>query len=97
MTRSRLYIYIVAGGYVIYTGFGLAKNALAQRPDNYMMYLVIGVLFIAVGAFLVAKSAGKLMKGDDEGFGDDSDAGRTDSSEESGQEGGTDHEDRNGI
>lgn len=63
MTKSRLYIYIIAGGYVAYTGLGLAKSALEERPDNYMMYLVIGIIFIAVGGFFGVNSVLKLSGG----------------------------------
>lgn len=64
MTRSRLYIYIIAGGYVVYTGFGLIKSALEQRPDNFLMYLAIGAVFVAIGGFFVVKSGLKLKNGD---------------------------------
>ncbi len=64
MTKSRLYIYIIAGGYVAYTGAGLAKSALEQRPDNYMLYLIIGILFVAVGGFFAVKSVLRISRGD---------------------------------
>ncbi len=64
MTRSRLYIYIIAGGYVAYTGYKLIKDAVAQRPDNYMLYLAIGILFIAIGGFFAIMSSLKVFRGD---------------------------------
>ncbi len=64
MTKSRLYIYIIAGGYVAYTGIGLAKSALAQRPDNYLLYLIIGILFVATGGFFAVKSGIRIFRGD---------------------------------
>lgn len=64
MTKSRLYIYIIAGGYVAYTGIGLAKSALEQRPDNYMLYLIIGIFFVAFGGFFAVKSVLKISRGD---------------------------------
>lgn len=64
MTKSRLYIYVIAGGYLAYTGFGLAKDALQQRPENYMLYLVIGILFAVIGGFFAVKSILRITKGD---------------------------------
>lgn len=63
MTKSRLYIYTIAGGYVAYTGLGLIKNTLEERPDNYMIYLVIGIIFIAVGGFFAVNSVLRLSGG----------------------------------
>lgn len=102
MTKSRLYIYIIAGGYVAYTGLGLAKSAVSQKPDNYMMYLAIGILFIALGGFFVIKSFLKLSRGDYADAADNTeDSGIKDLDEDFGseekQEGRTDDENRNGV
>lgn len=98
MTKSRLFLYIIAGGYVAYTGLGLSQNALAQRPDNYMIYLFIGVLFVAVGGFLAVYNARKLLKGDYVNFAESGpESDQQESINESEQEGGADDEDRNGI
>lgn len=64
MTKSRLYIYTIAGGYVAYTGISLLKSALEERPDNYILYLLIGIVFIAVGGFFAVKSVLRIFKGD---------------------------------
>lgn len=48
----------------MYTGFGLIKSALEQRPDNFLMYLAIGAVFVAIGGFFVVKSGLKLKNGD---------------------------------
>ena len=97
MTKGRLFLYIVAGGYVAYTGFGLSQNALTQRPDSYMIYLIFGVLFIAIDGVLAVSSARKLLKGDYVDFAGgnpDTEQERLDASE---QEGEVEDEDRNGI
>ncbi|MCI8561016.1 MAG: hypothetical protein HFH03_07860 [Dorea sp.] len=64
MIKSRLYIYIIAGGFLAYNGFGLAKSALTQRPENYIVYSVIGVLFIVIGGFIAVKNVLKISRGD---------------------------------
>ena len=104
MTKSRLFIYIIAGGYVAYTGAGLVKSAVSQ--------------FGVIGAFFVIKSFLKLSRGEYAEAADRFDEGRTDLAEDSRteelpkevskkadkeperereQEGGTDNEDRNGV
>ena len=83
MTKSRLFIYIIAGGYVAYTGAGLVKSAVSQRPDHYMPYLVIGLLFVVIGAFFVIKSFLKLSRGEYAEAADRFDEGRTDLAEDS--------------
>lgn len=92
MTKSRLYIYLIAGGYIVHTGIGLAKSALEERPENYLLYLAVGVLFTIIGAIFAVKSILRLSKG---GYGAPSDFhGESDEKED---KGGTDNEDRNGI
>ncbi len=49
MTKGRLTIRIIAGGYLAYVGFGLARDVIAEKPENYLVYLLFGVLFMAVG------------------------------------------------
>ena len=44
MTKGRLTIRIIAGGYLAYVGFGLA-----EKPENYLVDLLFGALFMAVG------------------------------------------------
>ncbi len=101
MTRSRLYIYILAGGYLAYTGFGLAKSALEQRPENFMLYLAAGIVFVVIGGFLAVKSIQKLIKNEyiDSSAGGFDDGTREDTGEERKKEikEEIEHEDRNGI
>ena len=49
MTKGRLTIRIIAGGYLAYVGFGLARDVIAEKPENYLVYLLFGALFMAVG------------------------------------------------
>ncbi|HIW83623.1 MAG TPA: hypothetical protein H9873_04800 [Candidatus Dorea gallistercoris] len=59
MSKSRVFFRVIVGGYLAYTGFSLVGNAMRERPDNYILYTVIGVLFLVVG---VAWCAGALLK-----------------------------------
>lgn len=49
MTKGRLTVRIIAGGYLAYIGFGLARDVMAEKPENYLIYLLFGVFFMAVG------------------------------------------------
>lgn len=49
MTKGRLTIRIVAGGYLAYVGFGLAKDVLTEKPEHYLAYLLFGIFFMLVG------------------------------------------------
>lgn len=63
--RTRLYLYIIAGGYLAYTGYGLIKNVMEERPDHSFLYMAIGAVFIVIGGFFAVKSIIKMTKGDD--------------------------------
>lgn len=63
--RARMYLYIIAGGYLAYTGFGLVKSVMEERPDNSVLYMAIGAVFMVIGAFFAVKSIIKMTKGDD--------------------------------
>lgn len=49
MTKSWLFLRIIAGGYLAYMGGGLVKDALMERPDSYVLYTSIGLVFVALG------------------------------------------------
>lgn len=63
--KSRLYLYIIAGGYLVYTGFGLVKSVMAERPENFGLYAAIGVIFVLIGGIFAIKNILKLIKGED--------------------------------
>jgi len=65
-SRSRLYLYIAAGAYLADNGFGLVRDALAERPDNSALYMVFGVAFVIIGGFLAVKSIRDISKGNDD-------------------------------
>lgn len=64
--KTRLYLYIVAGAYLAYTGFGLVKSAMAEQPDNFMLYMAIGAAFVIIGGFFAVKSILNISKGNDD-------------------------------
>lgn len=49
MTKGQITIRIIAGGYLAYLGFGLVKDMIVQKPDNYIIYLLFGIVFMVVG------------------------------------------------
>ena len=66
--KSGLTFRIVAGGYVAYTGITLFINAFRDRPDNFILYLGIGVIFALFGGLVCGHSLKKLLKYDEKNY-----------------------------
>lgn len=49
MNKSRVFLRIIAGGYLAYLGGGLVKDALADKPEHYIGFVAAGILFLAFG------------------------------------------------
>lgn len=64
--KSRLYLYVAAGVYLAYNGIGLVRSAVTERPDNFVLYLGIGVIFVVLGGSFAIRSIRKLSKGNDD-------------------------------
>lgn len=62
MNKTRLYLYVIVGGYLAYTGFDLVQGAFAERPENYLLFIVIGIVFLVFGGILVIRSMGRIMR-----------------------------------
>ena len=76
--KSSLFIRIVAGAYVIYLGGRLINSSLADRPDNYILYIVAGVIFALIGLYWLVGSGIKMVKKE---YRDDSIRGRMNEAE----------------
>ena len=60
--KSSLFIRIVAGAYVIYLGERLIHSSLADRPENYILYIAAGVIFALIGLYWLVGSGIKMVK-----------------------------------
>ncbi len=60
--KSSLFIRIVAGAYVIYLGGRLINSSLADKPDNYILYIAAGVIFALIGLYWLVGSGIKMVK-----------------------------------
>lgn len=49
MSRGRLFFRIIVGGYLAYIGAGLTKDAFVEKPDNYIIFAGVGILFLGIG------------------------------------------------
>ena len=76
--KSSLFIRIVAGAYVIYLGEKLIHSSLADRPENYILYIAAGVIFALIGLYWLVGSGIKMVKKE---YRDDSIRGRMNESE----------------
>ena len=76
--KSSLFIRIVAGAYVIYLGEKLINSSLADKPENYILYIAAGVIFALIGLYWLVGSGIKMVKKE---YRDDSIRGRMNESE----------------
>ena len=71
MSRSRVVFRVIVGGYLAYTGFSLVGNAMSDRPENYVLYTVIGILFLIIGVAWCASALIRFARHDyDDGLGE---------------------------
>lgn len=65
--KTRMTVYILAGGYLLYLAYGL-YGGLAEMTDNRMLFIGAMVVFAVVGVVLIVtgiRGLGKVMKQDD--------------------------------
>ena len=60
--RSSLIIRVLAGGYITYLGGKLLLSSIKEQPDNYILYVAAGIVFIIIGLIWLVKSGLKLFK-----------------------------------
>lgn len=54
--KGRITLRIIAGGYLAYLGIDLVKNVITGKPDNAVLFGVVGVLFLVIGAGIFIKA-----------------------------------------
>lgn len=64
MRKGQLMMRIVAGGYLAYIGFDVARDVIAKQPDNYVIYLIISIIFMVVGGIWCVQALKKYVKHD---------------------------------
>ena len=91
--RSSLLIRILAGGYITYLGGKLLISSIKEQPENYILYVAAGIVFIIIGLIWLVKSGTKLVKKeyeDDSVMGqlnkDEDEDGQTETEEAAGEE-----------
>ena len=53
--KSSLFIRIVAGAYVIYLGEKLINSSLADKPENYILYIAAGLCWLVGSGIKMVK------------------------------------------
>ena len=48
--KTRRMLMAVAGAYLVYVGGTLAYNVIQTRPDKFIIFILIGIIFVIVGA-----------------------------------------------
>ena len=49
------YIWVLAGGYLLYTAYNLVRNLISGKSDNVLLVIVFAALFSVVGAALLLR------------------------------------------
>lgn len=62
--RTRTVLRALAGSYLAYVGFGLVKMMLKDQPDNMMIFVSVGLAFLAIGVALLGYSVSHYIKKD---------------------------------
>ena len=60
--RRSLLIRILAGGYITYLGGKLLISSIKEQPENYILYVAAGIVFIIIGLIWLVRSGTKLVK-----------------------------------
>lgn len=64
--KSRSGFMIIAGGYLIYTGYQLMQDVLKNDPDNKMAFMIASILFMMVGVLTAIFYVRAMMKAEPE-------------------------------
>ncbi|MDD3140154.1 MAG: hypothetical protein PHX08_14420 [Lachnospiraceae bacterium] len=59
--RTRSVFKVIAGGYLVYLGGTLFLDVLKSKPNNYVLFLIAGVFFIAMGGYLAVINLKGMM------------------------------------
>ena len=62
--RTRTVLRVLAGGYLAYLGLELLKTMLKEQPDNMMLFVSVGLAFLAIGVALLGYSVSHYIKKD---------------------------------
>lgn len=58
---SRNVLAAIVGAYLVYTGGSLILDVISEKPDNMVLFIVMGVIFIIIGSWVVVSKLKKTM------------------------------------
>ncbi len=58
---SRNVLAAIVGAYLVYTGGSLIMDVISEQPDNMVLFIVMGAIFIVVGGWVVITKLKKSM------------------------------------
>lgn len=64
--KSSFIFRIIAGAYLVYQGISLLTKVLKDRPDNFVLFAIISVIFIVAGAIFFVTTAKSYIKSERE-------------------------------
>ena len=60
--KTRDWLWIIVGGYLTYTGVQLVMDVMNQKPEGYIGFVVVGVLFAVFGIGLIVYAIRNMTK-----------------------------------
>jgi len=64
--KSRSGFMVIAGGYLLYTGYQLMQNVLKNEPDHTVVFMIAGILFMVIGVLTIIYYVRAMMKAEPE-------------------------------
>ncbi|MFI3172490.1 MAG: hypothetical protein R3Y58_09030 [Eubacteriales bacterium] len=59
--KTRATLFVVVGAYLAYTGISLITDVIADKPDNMLLFIVMGVIFVVVGIYVMITKGKAIM------------------------------------
>lgn len=82
MTKQTMIFRVLLGGVLAYTGIDLVKSALMEKPENYILFTLIGLVFTVIGAGWLITGYLKYRKNPIDPMAEEEEEEETDSEEE---------------
>ena len=67
MSTNAVVMRTLLGAVLAYSGFDLCKSVLTDKPDNMILFLIFGIIFLIIGLWFMFKALKVAMHKEYEG------------------------------
>lgn len=60
--RTRATLMALAGGYLVYQGVTLISDVIEGKPENSLLFIICGAVFVVVGAYVLITKIRNILK-----------------------------------